>query len=191
MAVYFIKLLKANWWSFCLFHFQISLWNFELFRMREKQIPVDQVEVKETITAFAWEPTGSRFCCLHGESPRISASFYKIHEKGKVELVSKSKNILRFFIFYFMVSAVLEWWKHPRGKRVISRLGKALSNYSNTTLLKKIKGTWSAPSLVCGHSQVQLLEDMHNCTSLKSLMFKKQLTLLAMSLTQPWHLFKG
>ena len=59
------------------------------------------------------------------------------------------------------------------------------------TLLKKIKGTWSAPSLVCGHSQVQLLEDMHNCTSLKSLMFKKQLTLLAMSLTQPWHLFKG
>ena len=34
-------------------------------------------------------------------------------------------------------------------------------------------------------------EDMHNCTSLKSLMFKKQLTLLAMRLTQPWHLFKG
>ena len=43
----------------------------------------------------------------------------------------------------------------------------------DNTLLKKIKGTWSAPSLVCGHSQVQLLEDMHNCTSLKSLMFKK------------------
>ena len=61
----------------------------------------------------------------------------------------------------------------------------------NNTLLNKIKGTWSAPSLVCGHSQVQLLEDMHNCTSLKSLMFKKQLTLVAMSLTQPWHLFKG
>ena len=43
---------------------------------------------------------------------------------------------------------------------------------------------------VCGHSQVQLLEDMHNCTSLKSLMFKKQLTLLAMSLTQHWHLLR-
>ena len=37
---------------------------------------------------------------------------------------------------------------------------------------------------------VQLLENMHNCTSLKSVMFKKQLILLAMSLTQPWHLFK-
>ena len=44
--------------------------------------------------------------------------------------------------------------------------------------------------LLCGHSQVQLLEDMHNCTSLKSVMFKKQLTLLVMSLTLPWHLFK-
>ena len=50
-----------------------------------------------------------------------------------------------------------------------------LSNTQQTTtvspytLLQKIKGTWSAPSLVCGHSQVQLLEDMHNCTSLKSL----------------------
>ena len=64
-------------------------------------------------------------------------------------------------------------------------------DFSVHTLLKKIKGTWSAPSLVCGYSQVQLLEDMHNCTSLKSVMFKKQLTLLAMSLTQPWHLFKG
>ena len=67
-------------------------------------------------------------------------------------------------------------------------------HYSKTnlnTLLRKIKGTWSASSLVCGHSQVQLLEGMHNCTSLKSLIFKKQLTLhvLAMSWTQPWHLF--
>ena len=46
-------------------------------------------------------------------------------------------------------------------------------------------------STIFGMWTLQLLEDMHNCTSLKSLMFKKQLTLLAMSLTQPWHLFKG
>ena len=41
------------------------------------------------------------------------------------------------------------------------------------TLLKKIKEHDQHQSLVCGHSQVQLLEDIHNCTSLKSLMFKK------------------
>ncbi|XP_030839766.1 eukaryotic translation initiation factor 3 subunit B [Strongylocentrotus purpuratus] len=61
--------------------------NFEIFRMQEKQIPVDSIEVKETIMAFAWEPTGNKFAILLGESPRISASFYNIKPKGKVELI--------------------------------------------------------------------------------------------------------
>lgn len=58
--------------------------------MQEKQIPVDSIEVKETIMAFAWEPTGNKFAILLGESPRISASFYNIKPKGKVELISES-----------------------------------------------------------------------------------------------------
>ncbi|XP_072044108.1 eukaryotic translation initiation factor 3 subunit B-like [Amphiura filiformis] len=61
--------------------------NFEIFRIREKQIPVDSVEVKEAIIAFAWEPTGSKFVILHGESPRISASFYNIKARANVELI--------------------------------------------------------------------------------------------------------
>ncbi|XP_071493342.1 eukaryotic translation initiation factor 3 subunit B-like [Diadema antillarum] len=61
--------------------------NFEIFRIQEKQIPVDSIEVKETIIAFAWEPTGNKFVILHGESPRISASFYNIRPKGKVDLI--------------------------------------------------------------------------------------------------------
>ena len=73
----------------------------------------------------------------------------------------------------------------------VKKVNKGRMHVCTLPVLKKIKGTWSAPYLVCGHSQVQLLEDMHNCTSLKSVMFKKQLTLLEMSLTQPWHLFKG
>ena len=50
-------------------------------------------------------------------------------------------------------------------------------------MISTIFGMWtlSGPA-VRGHAY---------CTSLKSVMFKKQLTLLAMSLTQPWHLFKG
>jgi len=61
--------------------------NFELFRIREKQIPIDKVEVKETVLAFAWEPTGSKFAYIHGEAPRISVSFYNIQPKGKVVLM--------------------------------------------------------------------------------------------------------
>ncbi|XP_031556262.1 eukaryotic translation initiation factor 3 subunit B-like [Actinia tenebrosa] len=60
--------------------------NFELFRMRERQIPVESLEMKEAIIAFAWEPGSSKFCILHGEAPRISASFYDMEIQGSVEL---------------------------------------------------------------------------------------------------------
>lgn len=46
--------------------------------MREKQIPVDSVECKEPIQAFAWEPVGQKFAMIHGESPSINVSFYEV-----------------------------------------------------------------------------------------------------------------
>ncbi|XP_074648217.1 eukaryotic translation initiation factor 3 subunit B-like [Tubulanus polymorphus] len=61
--------------------------NFEIFRMREKQIPVDKVEMKEPIIAFAWEPTGHKFSFIHGESTRISVSFYQVRPAGRVDLI--------------------------------------------------------------------------------------------------------
>lgn len=42
-------------------------YNFEFFRIREKEIPVDSLEVKETVFAFAWEPNGQRFAIVSGE----------------------------------------------------------------------------------------------------------------------------
>lgn len=65
--------------------------NLELFRMREKNIPVDTLEIKEQITAFEWEPNGSKFCIIHGESPRINASFYQLEERqlGQVTLMKE------------------------------------------------------------------------------------------------------
>ena len=43
----------------------------------------------ETITAFAWEPVGNKFACIHGESPRISVSFYAVQKVGSVDLLSE------------------------------------------------------------------------------------------------------
>lgn len=43
----------------------------------------------ESIIAFAWEPNGSKFAVLHGETPRISASFYHVKNNGKIELISE------------------------------------------------------------------------------------------------------
>lgn len=60
--------------------------SFYVFRMKEKEIPVDTVEVKESISAFAWEPVGHRFACIHGEPPRTGVSFYYVKKGGTVEL---------------------------------------------------------------------------------------------------------
>ncbi len=53
-------------------------YNFEIFHMREKQIPVDSVEVKDNVQAFAWEPVGSKFAIIHGETQSMTVSFYSV-----------------------------------------------------------------------------------------------------------------
>jgi len=46
--------------------------------------------IVESISAFAWEPVGHRFACIHGDAPRISVSFYNVRKGGMVELLSKA-----------------------------------------------------------------------------------------------------
>ncbi|KAH0545731.1 eukaryotic translation initiation factor 3 subunit B-like [Cotesia glomerata] len=64
-------------------------YNFEIFHMREKQIPVDSVEMKEPIHAFAWEPIGSKFAIIHGEVPNVSVSFYEVRCGHQPALLKK------------------------------------------------------------------------------------------------------
>ena len=43
--------------------------NLEIFRVREKDIPVEVIEVKDTVIAFAWEPKGERFTIITTNDP--------------------------------------------------------------------------------------------------------------------------
>lgn len=58
--------------------------------MREKQIPVDSVEIKEPIIAFAWEPVGSKFAIIHGEQNNMCTSFWGVKKGDTPTLLSKS-----------------------------------------------------------------------------------------------------
>lgn len=60
--------------------------SFEIFHVKEKEVPVDTVEVKDMVTRFMWEPKGHRLCALHGEPNRVSCSIYNII-KGKVTVM--------------------------------------------------------------------------------------------------------
>ncbi|KAG0145988.1 hypothetical protein CROQUDRAFT_657918 [Cronartium quercuum f. sp. fusiforme G11] len=46
--------------------------NLELFRVRDKSFPVDVIEIKDTVTAFAWEPKGNRFVLITTNDPNIA-----------------------------------------------------------------------------------------------------------------------
>lgn len=57
--------------------------NFELFSMREKDIPIDMLELPnkgEKIHQLAWEPRGHRFAILHGEGNRPAVSIYNMKD---------------------------------------------------------------------------------------------------------------
>ncbi|XP_035787167.1 eukaryotic translation initiation factor 3 subunit B [Anopheles albimanus] len=88
-------------------------YNFEIFHMREKDIPVDSVEVKETILAFAWEPVGSKFAIIHGEPSSSSISFYEAKKGQEPALVKKMEKKVCSHLFWsprgqFIVMANLQ-----------------------------------------------------------------------------------
>jgi len=66
---------------------------FELFRMRDKDVPIEVQEFSKdtTILAFGWEPKGIRFGIIHteGQSNRTDVSFYSMGSKynGRVSLI--------------------------------------------------------------------------------------------------------
>jgi translation initiation factor 3 subunit B len=69
-------------------------YNFEVFHLREKQVPVDSVEIKEPIIAFAWEPVGNKFAIIHGEQNSLSTSFWGVKKGDTPSLLSMHDFIL-------------------------------------------------------------------------------------------------
>lgn len=54
--------------------------SLELFRLNEPLVPVEMMEMKSDVHAFAWEPNGGhRFACIHGGSDgKRSVTFYSM-----------------------------------------------------------------------------------------------------------------
>lgn len=64
-------------------------YNFEIFHMREKEIPVDSLEIKEIILSFAWEPVGSKFVIIHGDMANTCISFFGVNAGQAPSLLKK------------------------------------------------------------------------------------------------------
>lgn len=73
----------------------------ELFRLRSKDTPIEVLDVKERVNAFAWEPHGARFAMMLGDGPtKYSVAFYEMGSKGAPtpywELPDRSLNTLHW-----------------------------------------------------------------------------------------------
>jgi len=74
--------------------------NFEIFHMLEKQIPVDSVEIKESVHAFSWEPVGSKFAVIHGDAQSLNVSFYGLKAGNAPVLLKKYERKTANHIFW-------------------------------------------------------------------------------------------
>lgn len=89
--------------------------NLEIFRIRDRNIPVDMVEVKDTVRGFYWETKGSRFAIITtdeaGLKPKLS--FYSLNDE-KIDCVftfDLPSNSFNSFFWapdgqYFVVAAI-------------------------------------------------------------------------------------
>lgn len=68
--------------------------NMELFRINEPGVPVEMLDIKDAVMAFAWEPQGSRFAMIHAENPsstKVNVSFYDMNKKVEPTANKKKK----------------------------------------------------------------------------------------------------
>lgn len=82
---------------------KIAVTNFELFRMREKGLPIEVLELKdEIVIAFAWEPKDKRFALIHcpEDAPRTNVSFYTMAGNKYKHLSTYSSSILLRLVTY-------------------------------------------------------------------------------------------
>lgn len=55
-----------------------KFYNFEVFRVKEKDVPTEVLKMDVPIVDFAWEPRGTRFIVIHGENARPDVSVYSM-----------------------------------------------------------------------------------------------------------------
>ncbi|KZT30474.1 translation initiation factor eIF-3b [Neolentinus lepideus HHB14362 ss-1] len=86
--------------------------NLEIFRVREKDYPVEVVELKDTVLEFSWEPKGERFAIVSSSDPNLGnpgpgitiktdVNFFQLHkQKGDFRLLrnlpGRTSNTIRW-----------------------------------------------------------------------------------------------
>jgi len=105
--------------------------NLEIFRLKEKDIPVEVIERKDTAIAFAWEPQGERFAVISTSDPsppapnakgmnqiamKTTVSFYA-PEKNKSNKIADANGFKLIETFEKKTTNSVLW--SPRGRHLV------------------------------------------------------------------------
>ncbi|KAH6917282.1 eukaryotic translation initiation factor eIF2A-domain-containing protein [Coprinopsis sp. MPI-PUGE-AT-0042] len=94
--------------------------NLEIFRLREKDYPVEVVELKDTVLDFSWEPKGERFAIVHSSDPNLGNPGPGITIKTDVSFyqLDRAKNDFRMLrSLPGRTSNAIRW--SPKGRHVV------------------------------------------------------------------------
>ncbi|KAL8278171.1 hypothetical protein RQP46_009344 [Phenoliferia psychrophenolica] len=99
--------------------------NLELFRLRDKDCPVQVIEIKDAVTAFAWEPKGERFVLITTNDPNHGQVAAGVLLKTSVAFYgfdSRKGDFLQLKTFDNKTSNTVYW--SPKGRHcLIATLG--------------------------------------------------------------------
>lgn len=62
---------------------------FQLFRVNERDVPIQMIEVKQKVHSFAWEPSGTRLSIVHGDGTRFNIDVYDMGRPGTAKPLKK------------------------------------------------------------------------------------------------------
>ncbi|KAH9058226.1 translation initiation factor eIF-3b [Lactarius vividus] len=94
--------------------------NLEIFRVREKDFPVEVVELKDTVTDFSWEPKGERFAIVSSSDPNLGNPGPGVTIKTDVSFyqLDRSKNDFKLLrTLAGRTTNTIRW--SPRGRHVV------------------------------------------------------------------------
>jgi len=98
----------------------LALCNLEIFRVREKDFPVEVVELKDAGTDFSWEPKGERFAIVSSSDPNLGNPGPGITIKTDISFYQLDRTKNDFRLLYTLASRTsntIRW--SPRGRHVV------------------------------------------------------------------------
>ncbi|THH31902.1 hypothetical protein EUX98_g2282 [Antrodiella citrinella] len=94
--------------------------NLEIFRVREKDFPVEVVELKDTVVNFSWEPKGDRFALVSSNDPNLGSSGPGVTIKTDVSFYAHDRTKGNFRLLRTLpgrTSNTIRW--SPKGRHVV------------------------------------------------------------------------